>query len=233
MENALRYVIVFLWCVGFGFFSVLGYLGDPMTAQKSTAILAGLLAGLGIYGAIEWLPKIKGWQSIRAGWNERIRTLYARLSHGIRASLSFYEHISRGIRTVLHLVRTHCAQNSSLCDGHQFPFRQNSCLSDVRQSPHLGQHQKTIPADKQALGFFQRPLTSFSETVQRAFVYCNPARDNARLGARFKANANSRRASSRFPRLRSTSPSNSCVGLTGYTGPAVNGMASSKAAVFP
>ena len=64
MERALRYVIVFLWCVGFGFFSVMGYLGDPMTAQKSTAVLAGLLVGLGVYGAIEWRPKITGLPSI-------------------------------------------------------------------------------------------------------------------------------------------------------------------------
>ena len=64
MEHALRYVIVFLWCVGFGFFSVMGYLDDTMTAQKTTAILAGLLAGLGVYGAIEWRPKIKGLPAI-------------------------------------------------------------------------------------------------------------------------------------------------------------------------
>ncbi len=103
MENALRFVTVFLWCVCFGFFSVMGYLDDAMVTSP---ILAGLLAAVVVYGAIEWRPKIKGWQSIRAGWNELIRTFYARLSHGIRASLSFYEHISRGIRTVLHL----CAQ---------------------------------------------------------------------------------------------------------------------------
>ena len=85
MENALRFVIVFLWCVCFGFFSVMGYLDDATTGQKSTAILAGLLAGLGVYGAIEWRPKIKGLPSIRAGWNELILPLYARISHGIRA----------------------------------------------------------------------------------------------------------------------------------------------------
>ena len=88
MENALRYVIVFLWCVGFGFFSVMGYLDDTVTAQKSTAILAGLLAGLGVYGAIEWRPKLKGLPFIRAGWNELIRPLYARISRGIRAFLN-------------------------------------------------------------------------------------------------------------------------------------------------
>ena len=85
MENALRYLIVFLWCVGFGFFSVMGYLDDTMTAQKSTAILAGLLVGLGVYCAIEWRPKIKGLPSLRAGWNELIRPLYARVARGLRA----------------------------------------------------------------------------------------------------------------------------------------------------
>ena len=88
MENALRFVIVFLWCVGFGFFSVMGYLDDTMTGQKSTAILAGLLAGLGVYGAIEWRPKIKGLPSIRAGWNERIRPLYARVLQRVQTYLA-------------------------------------------------------------------------------------------------------------------------------------------------
>ena len=82
MENALRYVIVFLWCVGFGFFSVMGYLDDTIAA---TPILAGLLAGLGVYGAIEWRPKIKGLPSIRASWNELIRSMYTRIARGIHA----------------------------------------------------------------------------------------------------------------------------------------------------
>ncbi len=64
MEDALRFVIVFLWCVCFGFFSVMGYLDDTMTAQKITASLVGLLAGLGVYCAIEWSTKNKGFQSI-------------------------------------------------------------------------------------------------------------------------------------------------------------------------
>ena len=87
MENVLRYVIVFLWCVGFGFFSVMGYLDDTTTGQKSTAILAGLLVGLGVYGAIEWRPKIKGLPSIRAGWSA-LRPLCSRLWHGLRASVT-------------------------------------------------------------------------------------------------------------------------------------------------
>ncbi|MCY4614124.1 MAG: hypothetical protein OXB94_10970 [Nitrospira sp.] len=98
MENALRFVIVFLWCVGFGFFSVMGYLDDTMTGQKSTAILAGLLAGLGVYCAIEWRPKIKG-LSIRAGWNKFIdHRLYAQMSRGIRAFLPLCAQMLRKVR---------------------------------------------------------------------------------------------------------------------------------------
>ena len=101
MEHALRYVIVFLWCVAFGFFSVMGYLDDAMTGQKSTAILAGLLAGLGVYGAIEWRPKIKGLPFIRAGWNELIRPLYARVSHGLRAFPPLCAHTWHRVRSCL------------------------------------------------------------------------------------------------------------------------------------
>ena len=104
MEHALRFVIVFLWCVCFGFFSVMGYLDDTMTAQKSTAILAGLLAGLAVYGAIEWRPKIKGLQSIRAGWNERVHSLYARISPGIRAFLPLCARIVRKVRASLSSI---------------------------------------------------------------------------------------------------------------------------------
>ena len=101
MENALRFVIVFLWCVCFGFFSVMGYLDDATTGQKSTAILAGLLAGLGVYGAIEWRPKIKGLPSIRAGWNELIRPLFARMSRGIRAFLPLCARILQRVQAYL------------------------------------------------------------------------------------------------------------------------------------
>ena len=61
MENALRFVIVFLWCVCFGFFSVMGYLDDTM---MTAPILAGLMAALIVYCAIEWATKNKGFQSI-------------------------------------------------------------------------------------------------------------------------------------------------------------------------
>ena len=61
MENVLRFVIVFLWCVCFGFFSVMGYLDDSMVTSP---ILAGLMAALVVYCAIEWRPKIKGLASI-------------------------------------------------------------------------------------------------------------------------------------------------------------------------
>ena len=65
MEHVLRYVIVFLWCVCFGFFSVMGYLDDTMTTSP---ILAGLLAALAVYCAIEWSTKRGGlstWDSIK------------------------------------------------------------------------------------------------------------------------------------------------------------------------
>ncbi len=64
MEHALRFVIIFLWCVCFGFFSVMGYLDDTMTTQKSTVILVGLLASLGVYCAIEWFTRRKELQSL-------------------------------------------------------------------------------------------------------------------------------------------------------------------------
>ena len=100
MEHALRFVIVFLWCVCFGFFSVMGYLDDTMTSQKLTAILAGLLAGAGVYCAIEWRPKIKGWPSLRARWNER-RLLYAKIFHSVRAGLPLCARILQRVRTYL------------------------------------------------------------------------------------------------------------------------------------
>ncbi len=103
MENALRLVIIFLWCVCFGFFSVMGYLDDTMTAQKTTAILAGLLAGLGVYGAIEWRPKIKGLPSIRAGWNELIRPLYERMSRAILPLCARMVHRIRASVTSINL----------------------------------------------------------------------------------------------------------------------------------
>ena len=100
MEHILRFVIVFLWCVGFGFFSVMGYLDDTMSTQKTTAILAGLLAGLGTYCAIEWRPKIKGLTSIRASWSE-LRSLYARISHSLQGCLSLSARIPQNVRDYL------------------------------------------------------------------------------------------------------------------------------------
>ena len=105
MENALRFVIVFLWCVCFGFFSVMGYLDDTMTAQKSTAIVVGLLAGLGVYGAIEWRPKIKGLPSILAGWIAHIsHGLYARISRGIHAFLPLCARIVQKVQASLSSI---------------------------------------------------------------------------------------------------------------------------------
>lgn len=95
MENALRFVIVFLWCMCFGFFGVMGYLDDTVTTSP---ILAGLLAALVVYCAIEWRPKIKSLPSIRAGWNELIRPLAARISHGIRAFLPLCARMLHGMR---------------------------------------------------------------------------------------------------------------------------------------
>lgn len=84
MESILRFVIVFLWCVCFGFFSVMGYLDDAMVTSP---VLAGLLAALIVYCTIEWRPKIRG-LPIRAGWIAHTRRdLYARISRGIRAFL--------------------------------------------------------------------------------------------------------------------------------------------------
>ena len=79
----------------------MGYLDDATTGQKSTAILAGLLAGLGVYGAIEWRPKIKGLPSIRAIWNELIRPLFARMSRGIRAFLPLCARILQRVQAYL------------------------------------------------------------------------------------------------------------------------------------
>ena len=106
MENVLRFVIVFLWCVCFGFFSVMGYLDDAMVTSP---ILAGLMAALVVYCAIEWFTK-KGGQSIYVGWHVPIRQrLHAHVSHGGQAALSLYAYIVRIIREFLlmcvHLLR--------------------------------------------------------------------------------------------------------------------------------
>lgn len=98
MENALRFVIVFLWCVCFGFFSVMGYLDDTMVTSP---ILAGLMAALVVYCAIEWSTK-KRVQSIYVGRQVPIRQrLHAQISHGVQAGLSLYAYVARIIREFL------------------------------------------------------------------------------------------------------------------------------------
>ena len=98
MENALRFVIVFLWCVCFGFFSVMGYLDDAMVTSP---ILAGLMAALVVYCAIEWSTK-KRIQSIYVGRQVPIRQrLHAHVSHGVQAGLSLYAYVARIIREFL------------------------------------------------------------------------------------------------------------------------------------
>ena len=98
MENVLRFVIVFLWCVCFGFFSVMGYLDDAMVTSP---ILAGLMAALAVYCAIEWATK-KRVPSIYVGRQAPIRQrLHAHISHVIQAGLSLYAYIARIIRELL------------------------------------------------------------------------------------------------------------------------------------
>ncbi len=60
METLLRMTIIFVWCMFFGFFSVMGYLDETMTAQKKTVILVGLLLILTAYLAFEWVTRSKG-----------------------------------------------------------------------------------------------------------------------------------------------------------------------------
>ena len=64
MEHVLRFVIVFLWCVCFGFFSVMGYLDDT---TSTAPVLTGLLVALAVYCALEWSTKKgeRSWGSIR------------------------------------------------------------------------------------------------------------------------------------------------------------------------
>ena len=106
MENVLRFVIVFLWCVCFGFFSVMGYLDDAMVTSP---ILAGLMAALVVYCAIEWSTK-KRVPSMYVGRQAPIRRrLHAHASHGVQAALSLSAYIVRIIREFLlacvHMLR--------------------------------------------------------------------------------------------------------------------------------
>lgn len=57
MENALRMTLIFVWCMFFGFFSLMGYLDETLTAEKKTVILVGLLLILTAYLAFEWFTR--------------------------------------------------------------------------------------------------------------------------------------------------------------------------------
>jgi hypothetical protein len=57
MENALRMTLIFVWCMFFGFFAVMGYLDETLTAEKKTVILVGLLLLLTAYLAFEWFTR--------------------------------------------------------------------------------------------------------------------------------------------------------------------------------
>ena len=150
MENVLRFVIVFLWCVCFGFFSVMGYLDDTMVTSP---ILAGLMAALVVYCAIEWSTK-KRVQSIYVGRQVPIRKrLHAHISHGVQAGLSLCAYVARIIREFLLA----CVQL----------LHRTRVYLTVSQSPHVGQHQEAFPDDEQALGFFQKPALSVAQRSRR------------------------------------------------------------------
>ena len=98
MENVLRFMIVFLWCVCFGFFGVMGYLDDTMVTSP---ILAGLMAALVVYCAIEWSTK-KRVQAIYLGRQVPIRQrLRAPITHGVQAARSLCSYVARIIREFL------------------------------------------------------------------------------------------------------------------------------------
>jgi len=60
MENALRMTLIVVWCMFFGFFSVMGYLDETLTQEKKTVILVGLLLVLTAYLAFEWFTRSQG-----------------------------------------------------------------------------------------------------------------------------------------------------------------------------
>ena len=64
MENALRMTIIFVWSMFFGFFSVIGYLDETMTAQRKAVILLGLLGALAAYLAFEWFTSSRELEKI-------------------------------------------------------------------------------------------------------------------------------------------------------------------------
>jgi len=57
MENVLRMTLIVVWCMFFGFFSVMGYLDETLTQEKKTVILVGLLLVLATYLAFEWFTR--------------------------------------------------------------------------------------------------------------------------------------------------------------------------------
>ncbi len=57
MENVLRMTLIVVWCMFFGFFSVMGYLDETLTQEKKTVILVGLLLVLAAYLAFEWFTR--------------------------------------------------------------------------------------------------------------------------------------------------------------------------------
>lgn len=59
MENVLRMAIIFVWSMFFGFFSVMGFIDETMTAERKTVMLGGLLIILAAYLAFEWLTRSK------------------------------------------------------------------------------------------------------------------------------------------------------------------------------
>lgn len=54
MKKVFRFVIIFAWCVAFGFFAVTSYINDAVTVQKKITIMVGLIVVFGIYLIIEW-----------------------------------------------------------------------------------------------------------------------------------------------------------------------------------
>lgn len=54
MKLVFRFVMIFVWCVAFGFFSVTSYINDAVTVQKKITIMVGLIVILGVYLIIEW-----------------------------------------------------------------------------------------------------------------------------------------------------------------------------------
>ena len=54
MKKIIRFVIIFAWCVAFGFFAVTSYINDAVTVQKKITSMVGLIVILGICLIIEW-----------------------------------------------------------------------------------------------------------------------------------------------------------------------------------